>query len=265
MKKLKYIVLVSAGLILVYFGAKMLRSASAVDKLTELKTKHFVITYQGIYKEEAQDVADNLEKHYDRIRIDLNGPDHEIIHVFIHPTQTEFNNGTGLSSSTANGMSRGPNKFHILWTNWFNGILPDDPIKTALHEFTHCVQLNILIKKAQEELTLEGRGDFDNAFEQKFINEYPQWFWEAICDYEAGIVNEISVKYGMSKKPTLAYLNKSNQIYNVGYTIIEYIVEKWGKDKLPVLITSYVDIENVLNISESDFEKGWVDYVDEKY
>ena len=69
----------------------------------------------------------------------------------------------------------------------------------------------------------------------------------------------------MSKKPTLAYLNKSNQIYNVGYTIIEYIVEIWGKDKLPVLITSYVDIENVLKISESDFEKGWVDYVDEKY
>ena len=30
---------------------------------------------------------------------------------------------------------------------------------------------------------------------------------------------------------------------------------------LPVLVTSYVDIENVLNISESDFEKGWIDYV----
>ena len=69
----------------------------------------------------------------------------------------------------------------------------------------------------------------------------------------------------MSKKPTLAYLNKSNQIYNVGYTIIEYIVEKWGKDKLPVLITSYVDIENVLKVSESDFEKGWTDYAKEKY
>ena len=265
MKKLKYISLVSAGLILVYFGAKMLRSASVVDEPTELRTDHFTISYQGIYKGEAQDVADNLEEHYDRIRLDLNGPDHEIIQVFIHPTQAEFNQGTGLSNSTANGMSRGPNKFHILWTNWFNGILPDDPIKTALHEFTHCVQLNILIKKAQDELTLEGRDDFDSAFEQKFINEYPQWFWEAICDYEAGIVNEIGVKYGMSKKPTLAYLNKSNQIYNVGYTIIEYIVEKWGKDKLPVLITSYVDIENILNISESDFEKGWVDYVDEKY
>ena len=265
MKKLKYIVVILAGLILVFFGAKMFRSAFAVEKLTELKTKHFVITYQGIYKEEAQDVASSLEEHYDRIRLNLNDPEHEIIQVFIHPTQIDFNKGTRLSNSTANGMSIGPNKFHVLWSNWFNSIFPDDPIKTALHEFTHCVQLNILIKKAQEESTLEGRGDFDAAFEQKFINEYPQWFWEAICDYEAEIVNEISVKYGMSKKPTLASLNKSNQIYNVGYTLIEYIVEKWGKDKLPVLVTSYVDIENVLKISEPDFEKGWIEYVSEKY
>jgi len=265
MKKLKTIFLVFSGLILGYFGAKTFRSASTVDKLTELKTDHFVISYQGIYKNDAQNVADELEAHYDRIRANLNDPDHEIIQVFIHPTQADFNKGTGLFNSTANGMSLGPNKFHVLWSNWFNGIFPDDPVKTALHEFTHCIQLNILIKKAQEELTFEGHRDFDNAFEQRFINEYPQWFWEAICDYEAGIVNEISVKYGMSKNPTLEYLNKSNQIYNVGYTIIEYIVDKWGKDRLPDLITSYVDIENVLKVSESEFEKGWIDYVDEKY
>ena len=265
MKKLKTIFLILFGLILTYFGVKIFRNASVADKLTELKTDHFVISYQGIYNGEAQDIADNLEEHYDRIRLDLNDTKHDIIQVFIHPTQTDFNKGTGLSNSTANGMSIGPNKFHVLWSNWFNGIFPDDPIKTALHEFTHCVQLNILIKKAQEELILEGQGDFDKAFEQKFINEYPQWFWEAICDYEAGVVNEISVKYGMSKNPTLEYLNKSNQIYNVGYTIIEYIVEKWGKDKLPSLVTSYADIENVLKVSESDFEKGWIDYVTEKY
>jgi hypothetical protein len=93
-------------------------------------------------------------------------------------------------------------------------------------------------------------------FEEKFTKEYPQWFWEAICDYEAGIVNNISVKYGMGKNLSLKDLNNSNQIYNVGYTIIEYIVDKWGKDKIPVLITSYVDINNVLRLSESDFEKG---------
>ena len=125
--------------------------------------------------------------------------------------------------------------------------------------------MNILIKDAQIELASLDKGAFEKAFEEKFVNEYPQWFWEAISDYEADIVNSVSVKYGMSKDPTLKSLNNSNQVYNVGYTIIEYVVEKWGRDKLRPLIKSYVDIESVLKISEPDFEKGWMEFVDEKY
>jgi hypothetical protein len=189
----------------------------------------------------------------------LNDPDHDTVRVFIHATQIDFNKGTGLLNSTANGTSRGPNEFHFIWTNWFNSIFPDDPVKTAIHEFVHCVQLNILIKDAQEKWEQKSNVDFDKTFEEKFINEYPQWFWEALCDYEAGVVNKLSVNYGMSKNLRLKDLNNSNQIYNVGYSIIDYIVERWGKDKLPDLITSYVDIEAVLGVSESDLRQaGWI-------
>ena len=265
MRKLKIFLLVFGGLIITYFGVRTFRSISVVDKLTELRTDHFVISYQGIYKDEAQDIAHNLEENYDRIRTDLNDPYHDTIRVFVHPTQNDFNKGTGLPNSTANGTSRGPNEFHFIWTNWYNSIFPNDPLKTAIHEFTHCVQLNILINEAQRESRNVDKGDFDRMFEAKFIKEYPQWFWEAICDYEAGMVNSMSVKYGMRKNLTLKELNNSNQIYNVGYTIIEYIVEKWGKEQLPILITSYVDINTVLGVSVADFEKGWADFVDEKY
>jgi hypothetical protein len=265
MKKFKVILLVFGGLIITYFGLKTFRSISVVDELTELRTDHFVIIYQGVYQAEAQDVAKRLEENYNRIRTDLSDPYHNTIKVFIHPTQADFNKGTGLPNSTANGTSRGPNEFHFIWTNWFNSVFPNDPIKTAIHEFTHCVQLNILIEASKRELSGTDHGDFDKVFEEKFLRDYPQWFWEALCDYEADIVNRMSVKYGMRKNLTLKDLNNSNQIYNVGYTIIEYIVEKWGKDKLPILITSYVDINAVLGINESDFEKGWVEFVNEKY
>jgi hypothetical protein len=264
-KKLKIFLLIFSALAFTYVGAKIFRSVSVVNKSAEFRTDHFAILYQGIYTEEAQEIAASLEENYDRIRDDLCDPNHETIRVFVHPTQSDFNKGTGLLNSNANGTSRGPNEFHLLWTNWFNSIFPDDPLKTAIHEFTHCVQLNILVKKAQEDLAEKRNEDFNKLFEEKFITEYPQWFWEAICDYEAGIVNDISVKYGMSKNLTLKDLNSSNQIYNVGYTIIEYIVEKWGNEKLPALITSYVDIETVLNVSESEFEKGWIEFVSNKY
>ena len=265
MKKLKIALLVFGALAIIYFGAMTFRSISVVDKLTKLKTDHFVISYQGIYEVEAQEIANNLEDNYDKIRVNLNDPEHETIRVVVHATQTDFNKGAGLPNSTAKGTSRGPNEFHFIWTNWFNSIFPDDPIKTAIHEFTHCVQLNILITEAQGKWVNADNGDFNKMFEEKFINEYPQWFWEALCDYEAGVVNRIGVNYGMSKNLSLKELNNSNQIYNVGYTIIDYIVEKWGKDKLPLLITSYGDIEGVLGVSESNFEKGWVDFVYEKY
>ena len=263
MKKRWVILLFFAGLVLTYFAAKTFRGISVEAGAAEITTKHFLISYSGIFKDEAQSVADSLESNYNRVRTDLDDPHHEVIHVFIHPNQKDFNKGTGLLNSTANGTSRGPNEFHVIWTTWYNSVFPDDPIKTAIHEFTHCVQLNILIKQAQKELTNEG--DFDKAFEQKFLNDYPQWFWEAICDYEAGVVNSVSVKYGMSKGLTLKELNKSNQIYNVGYTIIEFIVDRWDKGKLGELVVSYVDIEKVLSISETDFEKAWIDFVSEKY
>lgn len=210
-------------------------------------------------------MADGLEENFERIRINLNDPDHDTIRVFVHPTQGDFNEGTGLSNSTAKGTSRGPNEFHFIWTKWFNSLFPSDPIKTAIHEFTHCVQLNILIKEAQREWGNLPGNDFDKIFEAKFLNDYPQWFWEAICDYEAGVVNNLSVNYGMRKNLSLKELSSSNQIYNVGYTIIEYIVDEWGRDKLPDLIKSYVDIETVLGVTESEFESGWIDFVNEKY
>lgn len=262
MKKAKIIFLIFGGLIFIYFGTKTYRAISVVAEPTELRTNHFVISYQGIYKEEAQNLADDLEENYDRIRTNLIDPVHDTIRVFVHSTQTDFNKVTGLLNSNANGTSRGPNEFHLLWTNWFNSIFPDNPIKTAIHESTNCVQLNILIKEEQQQWGNLDSRDFDKRFKEKFVKEYPQWFWEALCDYEAGIVNTISVMFGMRK---LKDLSNNNQIYNVGYTLIEYIVEKWGKDKLPILITSYGDIKTVLGVSESDFEKGWVDFVSEKY
>jgi hypothetical protein len=48
MNKIKIIVLLVGGLIIVYFGVKILRSISVVGNLAVLRTDHFVISYHGI-------------------------------------------------------------------------------------------------------------------------------------------------------------------------------------------------------------------------
>jgi hypothetical protein len=264
MKILKIFILLLFGIILSYFIAKSIRNIGVVDKPAQYRTDHFLINYHGIYKKEAEVIGNILEENYDRVRDELHDPAHNTIRVYIYSTQQDFNEGTGLTNGSANGTSRGPLEFHVLWTNWYNSIFPDDPRKTAVHEFTHCFQLNILIKEAFKKWDWEDDAEFNRAFEKKFSDEYPQWFWEALCIYLAGEVNSI-MRYAMKDPLTLDDLNHSNQIYNVGYTLIEYIVDTWGKDKIPDLITSYVDLEEVLKVSEADFEEGWRYFVKEEY
>ncbi len=250
--------------ILIYFGAKGIRYFTVTKSLSELKTQHFTVKYNGVYLSNATEIAEDLESNYERIRSALKDPDHDIITVYVHGSQTDFNIQTGLTEH-ANGTSRGPLEFHVLWTNWFTHIFPDNPTQTAVHEFTHCVQLNILIKQALASAKNINEELFNKTFEENFEKNYPRWFWEAISIYEAGEINFLEVKYAKHYNPSLESLNKGNQIYRIGYTVVEYIVATWGIEKLPELITSYFDTQKVLAINRSEFEGGWKDYLNKNY
>ncbi|AXB56222.1 hypothetical protein [Flavobacterium fluviale] len=263
MKKYRLLVILLA-IIAVFYFARTVRSFTVKQETRTLKSEHFIISYSGIYKSEAEKASIHLENNYAQIRGNLKDVKHDLIKVFVYGSQFKFNEATGLKENTK-GTSRGPNEFHFVWTNWFNSIFPDDPLKTALHEFTHCVQLNILIDKAKETIITQDRLTFEKEFDKKFKTEYPRWLWESISIFEAGEVNSLSVKYAKSKNLTLEELNKSNQIYNIGYTIIEFMTQKWGKDSLPKVIASFGNIEKTLKITPEEFEKGWIAFLEEKY
>lgn len=267
MKTFKYRLVFVAllSIIFVFLVALFFRLLRVEKETKSIKSAHFDVIYSGILKAEAENISKALEQNYERVRQDLADPKHDKITVFIHSNQEEFNKATGLVNSKANGTSRGPLVFHLKYETWFNAVFPPEMEKVAVHEFTHCVQLNVLIQDALSRLKAADSTDFDKNFEMKFEKEYPQWFWEAICDYEAGMVNAASVKYGMKGKPTLKELNTSQQIYNVGYTIIAYFVSKYGKEKLPDFIKSYGNFEQTLGITEKEFESGWYEFVREKY
>ena len=269
MKKLKIrvkiIVLSIGSLVGIFFITFLIRKLRIESDTKDINSPNFVVTYNGILESEAEDISKTLESNYERIRAELKDPKHEKISVFIYPNQNDFKKATGLMHSNASGTSRGPLAFHLKYETWYNSIFPQKMEKVALHEFTHCVQLNILIQDVLSKSAFEKVADFDKNFEKEFEKKYPQWFWEAICDYEAGIVNNLSVKYGMKSNLTLKELNSSNQIYNVGYTIVEYFVSKYGKEKLPEFIKSYGDFEKVIGITENQFETEWKKFVKEKY
>ena len=263
-KVLRILFIIITGFILVYFTTLLVRKIR-VENNQRITTAHFDIFYNGILKKEADEISSTLESNYDRITTELEDPEHDKISVYIHSSQKDFNKATGLPNSKANGTSRGPLAFHLKYETWYNSVFPQNMRKVAVHEFTHCVQLNVLIHEALSKTTQAEKASFDKKFEEKFLKEYPQWLWEALSDYEAGIVNNVSVKHGMKNKPGLQQLNRSNQVYNVGYTIIEYFVSTYVNAKLPAFIKSYFNFEAVLGVSEKDFESGWHHFVEEKY
>ncbi len=89
--------------------------------------------------------------------------------------------------------------------------------------------------------------------------------------YEAGqFVNPRGLSYMVDgHPPTLAEVNANwqtnTQVYDVGYLLIEYIVEKWGTQQVVDLIKTLGSISAVLGISVSEFEAGWYEFVMRKY
>lgn len=120
---------------------------------------------------------------------------------------------------------------------------------TAVHEFVHL-------------LTLFVKEDFDNK---------PRWLWESIAVFEAGqFVEPKSLPYMVSGNyPSLDELDQAfgtnQKIYQVGYTLAEFIVTNWDYDTLITLIKSNGNIQETLHITTQEFESQWYDFVNEKY
>ena len=121
--------------------------------------------------------------------------------------------------------------------------------KEAVHEFAHVVSLNL-------------HPNFGNN---------PRWLWESVAMFAAEEFRDPkdvpSLREG--SYPTLEELNtdfnSGRSIYDVGYVLVDYIINTWDHDHLIALIRSNGAIEQTLGISESDFEKGWQQYVEETY
>ncbi|MFO1368448.1 MAG: hypothetical protein U1F46_05580 [Marinagarivorans sp.] len=119
---------------------------------------------------------------------------------------------------------------------------------TALHEFVHLV-------------TLELNPSFANN---------PRWLWESIAIYKS----EQHWKY--AKKPGLTrnrfeYMSQSlmmgdtGSIYEIGYTIGEFIENSWGNEAFSLLIKSNGDFISVTKKPIDQIFLEWKEFVIKKY
>ncbi len=216
-----------------------------------LESEHFTFYYTEIDKSSITQVRDKLEENYSRIVEDLKPISMTKVKVKIYQNLAAFHKAIDREDAgdwlVGIVMEKDEMKM-VSPGNAGSDQSFEDMLNVAVHEFTHVVAYN--------------------------MTEYPagnsmNWLMESLACYEAGQFNDPKEMTFMQegRYPTFAQLTGGGEpsIYALGYTIIEYIKDTWGMEKVRELVTNYGNIPGALGKTTEEFEKGWQTYLQEKY
>ncbi|MBP1927191.1 hypothetical protein J2Z76_003064 [Sedimentibacter acidaminivorans] len=115
--------------------------------------------------------------------------------------------------------------------------------RLLVHEFTHIVTMALT----------EGKTQID-------------WLWEGTAKYLAQDrdFSESDYKEMIEKGLPEFYMLNNESRYIYGYSMVEYIIETYGREKLIELLVKQGDIDDVLNITVDEFKDGWKGFLEEK-
>jgi len=223
----------------------------------EVRTQNFTFLFSSsIDSSSIFKLSEVLEKKYSKVSNNLNTEPASNIEVNVYAERWRYIKSTG--NWGASGSIEGISKLHFI----NNSGSEDNFGKIAVHEFVHAVVLKLLIDR--EPLPL----DIQN-FDEKF-SKLPVWIWEGVSVYEADqFYDPNTLEYFKNDEyPQISELNtrsKGQKIYTCGYTLIEYILHEYGRDKLIELIVSYGDVESTFNVSEEQLALNWHEFINEEY
>ena len=120
-------------------------------------------------------------------------------------------------------------------------------MSNIVHEFAHCVSMHLNAR----------------------IPNNPRWFWESVAIYESGQTADLRTLGYMrdGQVPSFASLNSfdNRQVYELGYSIAEFIVTRWGRDALNKLVLNNANVSATLGVSQTEFEAQWLAFVRQRY
>ncbi len=219
---------------------------NGADSLLVLKksTEHFIFLYSKIDTASIDIISKGLENNYEKILADFKIENLPITNVRIYPDLKSFHSGINFPDAPDQVMATafGKNDFRMVSPN-YEGIDTAMLMKHAVHEFTHCVHLNIV-----------------------YAPNNPRWLWEGVAMYEADwFLDPKEIDIIRAKQfPKLSSLNNGME-YMLGYVIIEAVKNIWGFDKVLDLIKKKGDVQAVLQLNENEFEKKVFEHIYQKY
>lgn len=195
--------------------------------------------------------ADGVEAGFSRIVSDLGSPVLGPITVTLHPDfasmQTAVQSTAGTLPSFATGLVTSATAIHVISPNHTSTWSYGAGVRAIVHEFAHCVSMHV----------------------NPSIANNPRWLWESVAIYENNEFVDPRVLPALTggQPPTIARLNgfDNTDIYQVGFTIGEFIVSRWGRDGLIALIRNNGDTQTVTGFTPSAFLTEWYGFVRARY
>ena len=233
-----------------------LAASTAIEKLLETddgisepkKLKVQFVLYDNQTLEEESNIEDKLNHISNQLFVKYGVPKEEDtikVHVWRNYEQflVDQERFTGTQFPGSSGYILSPTEIALLYN--------DNMIEAAEHEYAHASSLAI----------------------SNELGHSSRWLWEAFAIYESDeFYHPKDLAYlRQGRFPSIAELNGkfdgegANRIYEVGFLISEFVVEHWSSEKYLELVQEAGNIEKTLDVSISDFEKLWQEFVKEKY
>lgn len=216
-----------------------------------LSTTHFQLYGSDLDRNILPQIGHYLEDHHQIIIDDLQPENISMIMVHFYQDISSFHNAIGMPQAPAWVIGTAYTKSEIRMISFNSpdlgtGYTFEYLLRCIAHEFTHCVTMHM---------------------------NYPltRWLYEGVALYESDMfVDPGNLPYIRSGDfPTLAELNSNWQtntkIYDVGYVLIEFMVETWGMEAVRSLILNGGNISSTLEITIDSFEQLWYIFIQNNY
>lgn len=215
------------------------------------KTQHFVF-YFSEDKGALENVFTTLENNYPRIIKSFKANLVNKLQVEIYPDIASYHKRTGATEDWMVGNYDSNDKTLRM-------VSPNHPgsvhnyhsiILVAVHEFVHYVTFEY----SQHE------------------NEMPIWLSEGLAVYYSNQFDEdkksIETLIALNQIPTLYSLENdfpNNNGYTFSGSVIDFIIKKFGEEKLMEFVKEPISYEKVFSMSKKDLSEKWQQYLKEEY
>lgn len=212
---------------------------------------HFIFHYTTLDGGNIATIAGAVESQYPRIVEDLGAGAMPTVNVTFYLDHAVMVSATqaiaGFIPPSASGLVTAENQIHLMSPNAPAWGPFDRMVSNLVHEFAHCVTLRV---------------------SPRFANN-PRWLWESVAIYESRQSVDLRTLSYMTAlaPPSLESLSSfdNGRVYEVGYSIAEFIVARWGQRALRDLVAANGDTAAVLGVGPADFQRDWFAFARERY